>query len=104
MYVYNLDDLLRIRDSLRVSLHALIEAYKDGLSSKDVVHAIWNGEVIERYPERNRVLIKGPTTSSIPLHIVCDYADREEIVAVTVYIPSRDTWAADLVRRPTGQA
>ena len=28
----------------------------------------------------------------IPVHVICDYSDKNEIVAVTVYIPNRPKW------------
>jgi hypothetical protein len=100
MYIYDLQDLLERRRNLRVSFHALYEAYKEGLRGKDIVYAIFEGQIIERYPERDRVLVAGPIRKSeIPLHVVCDYADAKEIVAVTVYIPDPTAWVASQVRR-----
>jgi len=100
MFIYDAQDLLERRYKLRVSLHALREAYKEGLRGKDILHAIFEGEIIERYPNRDRVLILGPIAESdLPLHVVCDYKDTKEIVAVTVYVPSREEWAGDAVRR-----
>ena len=100
MYIQDTDDLLAYRERLRVSMHALYEAYKEGLQGKDIVYAIFEGEIIEHYPRRNRVLIIGPIRQhNPPLHVVCDYTDYEEIVAVTVYIPSRAKWMGDLVRK-----
>jgi hypothetical protein len=103
MFFYDIqdtEDLLELGSELRVSKHALREAYKEGLRGKDIVYAIFKGEVIEHYPRRRRVLIVGPINkTNIPLHVVCDYADTEEIVAVTVYIPHRSRWMADLVRK-----
>lgn len=100
MVIYDTQDLLERRRSLRVSLHALREAYKEGLRGKDIVYAMFKGQVIERYPDRDHVLILGPTAKSgLPLHVVCDYADADEIVAVTVYIPNRSKWVANLLRR-----
>ncbi len=98
--IHDTQDLLELRDELRVSRHALREAYKEGLCGKDIIHAIFEGEVIENYPRRRRVLIAGPIAeTNIPVHIVCDYADINEIVAVTVYIPNRSHWTANLVRK-----
>jgi len=100
MFIYDAEDLLERRRKLRVSLHALREAYKEGLRGKDILHAIFEGEIIERYPNRDRVLILGPIAESdLPLHVVCDYKDTKVIVAVTVYVPSREEWAGDTVRR-----
>jgi len=103
MYIYDVEDLLEYRYTLRVSRHALREAYKEGLRGKDILYALFKGQVIERYPERNRILILGPVRESgVPLHIVCDVKDSDEVVAVTVYVPSRSEWAADAVRRCRG--
>ena len=100
MIIYDTEDLLEYRETLRVSLHALREAYKEGLRGRDIIYAVFKGQVIERYPDRDRVLVLGPVKESdVPLHVVCDYTDRDEIVAVTVYVPSRSEWAANAVRR-----
>ena len=100
MYIRDLEDLLERRRYLRVSIHAMREAYKEGLRGKDILHAIFRGRVIERYPDRDRVLVAGRSPrANVPLHVVCDYADAREIVAVTVYIPSRAEWAGHLIRR-----
>ncbi|MEE8389178.1 MAG: hypothetical protein V3S14_00060, partial [Anaerolineae bacterium] len=70
------------------------------LHGKDIIYAIFKGQIIEHYPRRRRVLIAGPITdTTIPLHIVCDYTDVDEIVAVTVYVPNRSHWMANLVRK-----
>ncbi len=98
--IQDTQDLLELRDELRVSRHALREAYKEGLRGKDIIYAIFEGEVIEHYPRRRRVLIAGPMAdTAIPLHVVCDYTDLNEIVAVTVYIPKRSRWLANMVRK-----
>ena len=100
MFIYDTKDLLERRRKLRVSRHALREVYKEGLRGRDILHAIFKGQVIERYPDRDRVLIQGPAEKSgLPLHIVCDYTDAKVIVAVAAYIPNRSEWAADAVRR-----
>jgi hypothetical protein len=96
----NTEELLTRYNSLRVTEHALREAHKEGLYGKDIVYAIFNGEIIERYFDRERVLIMGPATDEdLPLHVVCDYGDRDEIVVVTVYIPNRKNWVTDMHRR-----
>ena len=100
MFIYETEDLLERRRKLRVSRHALREVYKEGLRGRDILYAIFKGQVIERYPDRDRVLIQGPIAKSgLPLHVVCDYTDAKAIVAVTAYIPNRSEWAAGAVRR-----
>ena len=104
MVIQDTQDLLELWSELRVSRHAMREAYKEGLQGKDIIYAIFKGKVIEHYPWRRRVLIVGPvTTADVPLHVVCDYTDAREIVAVTVYIPNRTQWAGDQTRRSNPQ-
>ena len=102
MVIEDTQDLLELWSELRVSRHAMREAYKEGLRGKDIIYAIFKGKVIEHYPWRRRLLIAGPVpTANVPLHVVCDYTDAREIVAVTVYIPNRTQWAGNQNRRST---
>jgi hypothetical protein len=99
MYIYDTEDLLSYYNEFRVSEHALREAHKDGIRGRDIVYAIFNGRVVEHYPERKRVLIAGPIRAfDLPLHVVCEYGEEDEIVAVTVYIPDRPNWVTELAR------
>ncbi len=99
MVITEVEDLLAYYESMRLSEHALFEAYKESLRAKDVFHAIFNGEILEHYPRRQRVLIVGPSARfDVCIHVVCDYGDRDEIVAITVYIPDRPRWATDRAR------
>jgi hypothetical protein len=94
------NDIFAGRTELRVSEHALHEAHKEGLRGKDIIYAILTGEVVERYPDRRRVLISGEYRgTNMHVHVVCDYRDLTEVVAVTVYIPSRTKWASPNQRR-----
>lgn len=62
----------------------------------DVYEAIWNGEVIEEYPEDKpypSVLIFGRTKVERPLHIVCAYNKEENLaIIITVYHPNPNLW------------
>jgi hypothetical protein len=83
---------------MRISEHAMFEARKEGLQATDVFHAVFNGHILERYYERGRVLIAGPSAKfDIKIHVVCDYAD-DSLVVVTVYVPDRPKWVNDVVR------
>ncbi len=96
---WDAEDLLASRDRLRVSNHALREAHKEGLRARDIFHALFHGKIVEQYPERRRVLIVGPARKfSMPVHVVCDYTDARELVAVTVYIPNRPDWLTAKIR------
>lgn len=79
--------------------HAITEAKKDGIEPSDIVFVLLTGQIIERYPERQRVLIYGEMTNGLPLHVICDYSDKEIIYIITVYIPSREEWSHNFQRR-----
>ena len=99
-YTHHLEDVFGGWSELRVSQHALREAYTEGLRGKDIVYAVLTGIVVERYHDRRRVLIAGMhTKSSLPIHVVCDYTDLHVVVIITVYIPNRMQWAHPLRRR-----
>jgi hypothetical protein len=99
MAITGVDDLLASHDTMRLTEHALYEAHKESLRAKDVFHAVFNGRILERYPRRKRVLIVGPTIGfDLRIHVVCEYADRDEILAITVYVPDRPQWASDWMR------
>ncbi len=99
MAITEVDDLFAYHEFMRLSEHALYEAYKESLRAKDVFHAIFNGEILEHYPRRKRVLIVGPSMGfDLQIHVVCEYANRDELVAITVYIPDRPRWTTDRAR------
>ena len=79
--------------------HALTEAKKDGVTPEDVVHAILTGEVIEEYPDRQRVLVFATISQGMPLHVVCDYSQANVLLIVTVYIPDDRLWIGFKIRR-----
>jgi len=96
MVVNDVDGLLARHDTMRLTEHALYEAYKESLRARDIFYAIFNGKILEHYPNRRRVLIVGPTAHfDLQIHVVCEYRDPEEILAITVYIPDRPRWASD---------
>lgn len=99
MRLSDIQALVRQR-RFRIAAHALTEASKDGIRARDITHAILTGEAIESYPERERLLILSyEPERNIPIHVVCDYSDPDEVVAVTVYVPSRSEWIADRTRK-----
>jgi len=78
--------------------HALTEAKKDGIIPEDIIYAILNGEVIEEYPDRQRILILAMLPHRIPLHVVCDYSQVNVVLIPTVYIPDDRLWIDFRVR------
>jgi len=100
MFITDIEDLLAYHHYMRLSEHALREAHKESLRARDVFYAIFNGQILENDRDRRRVLIVGPTIGNdVRLHVVCDYDDDDEIVAITVYVPDRPRWINDVVRR-----
>ena len=79
--------------------HALTEAKKDGIEPEDAVHAILTGEVIEEYPDRQRVLVFAMLPHKIPLHVVCDYSQVSVLLITTVYVPDDRLWIGFRIRR-----
>lgn len=103
----------RLLDSLVVGIGQ--EAKKMGIREEDDLDAIVKalrrrsfkeryGGQIEEYPERYRCLIYGVNQDNIPVHVSCEYHDylldaSEDILVVTVYVPNREKWIADSVRK-----
>ncbi len=79
--------------------HALTEAKKDGVEPEDAVRAVLTGEVIEEYPDRQRVLVFAMLPHEIPLHVVCDYSQVSVLLITTVYIPDDRLWIGFRIRR-----
>jgi len=79
--------------------HALTEAKKDRVTPEDAVYAILTGEVIEEYPDRQRILVFAMLPHKIPLHIVCDYSQVNVVLIPTVYIPDDRLWIGFRIRR-----
>ena len=87
-----------------VKPHALLHALKEGFDEWDMVEAILSGHIIEEYPDDQRVLICGKTslstTTTIYLHVVCEYRDPTCVEIVTAYIPDETQWyPPNFVRR-----
>ena len=84
--------------------HAIVEARKDGITPHDVRFVLLTGEIIEEYPERYRCLVYGVNRDNIPVHVSCEYYDylldaSQDILVVTVYVPDREEWIADRIRK-----
>ena len=102
------DFLNKIREvstkKILYTIHALDEmnAEDELISNGEVREVIFNGEIVEDYPEDKRghsCLMMSYTQNGRPVHVVC--APKEEYLAVvTAYVPSQDKWEDDFkVRR-----
>lgn len=85
------------------TIHALDEmnAEDEIITTDEVRQVVFNGEIIEDYPEDKRghsCLMFGMSNNRRPVHIVC--APKEEYLAIiTVYVPSLEKWEPDFKTR-----
>lgn len=67
------------------------------ITTSDIRRVIYDGEVIEDYPEDMRghsCLMLGFGDGNRPIHVVC--SPKEEYLAViTAYLPDEDEWSED---------
>lgn len=71
------------------------------ISTVEVRKVIFEGEIIEDYPEDARghsCLMVGRGDADRAIHIVCSPKD-EYLAIITVYIPSKDQWLDDFKSR-----
>lgn len=72
------------------------------ICEQEVFGAIQSGKVIEDYPNDKpypSVLVYGRTVAGRPIHVVCAYADDDDLaIVITVYEPDPARWV-DLRRR-----
>jgi hypothetical protein len=105
-------DITEIRRRVRAGAYlvkrdAILHAVKEGFLQQHMVDAVLSGQVIESYPDRQRLLVCGPTAldteAVIYLHVVCQYSDPVYIEFVTAYIPDETIWARPPFRRRKGK-
>lgn len=68
------------------------------IKTADIRRVIFDGEVIENYPEDARghsCLILGIDDEKRPIHVVCS-PKNEYLAIITVYLPDEDIWSDDL--------
>lgn len=79
--------------------HALMEAFKNGLTVEELKTAVLNGELIEDYGAR-ALLLAFTVPDQIPYHIVVEYFSGESVTTVvTTYIPDTTHWESGWKRR-----
>ena len=88
----------------RITGHASVEAVKDGISPADIRYVIFNGKIIEEYPERDypdiqTCLIYAKLSTNVPVHVVVDVVVEQSVVVVTAYVPDRKQWIASQKRK-----
>jgi hypothetical protein len=94
----NLDNIIdAIRGNrLRITDHADEEAQADKLSYNEIFFSVFQGEIIEDYPNDKpypSCLIYGDTFIGEPIHSVWAYnEDNQWAVLITVYRPDPNRW------------
>ena len=82
--------------NIRISNHADEEAQSDSLFFDDIINSIYNGEIIEKYPEDKpypSCLILSHTLKGYPIHTVWGYnLENGWAVLITVYRPDPKRW------------
>jgi hypothetical protein len=89
---------------IRISDHADEEAQADKLTFDEIYLSIFQGEIIERYPDDRpypSCLIYGSNFTNDPVHSVWAYnKDNRWAVLITVYRPDPLRWVEWRTRRP----
>jgi len=71
-----------------LSAHAEEEMWADGLERKDIEHAILKGRVekkLTRDARGTRYRMEGPTIDGKPIHVVCRFSEKSELLIITLY-------------------
>lgn len=99
----NIIDAIR-NNRIRITNHADEEAQADKLSFDEIFFSVFQGEIIESYPDDKpypSCLIYGDTFGNKPVHSVWAYNQENRwAVLITVYRPDPERWIAWKERRP----
>ncbi len=77
-----------------ISFHAEKERYAESITISDLESAIYNGEILEDYPDDRRgpsCLVLGYSQER-SIHIVCGHVSTTWLRIITVYIPRFPKW------------
>ena len=84
------------RRRYKTSHHAEVEREVEAITIDDIKTAILNGELLEDCPDDPRghsCLVLGAGQDGRPVHVVLTIlAQVEQVLIITVYIPSRPKW------------
>jgi hypothetical protein len=89
-------------DEFEFSKHAVDQSIIRRISVQELREAIFNGEVIETYPEDKygaSCLIYGKTAGGRAIHIQSSYPSRPMVKVITVYEPDPELWIDFKARR-----
>ncbi|MCH9740358.1 MAG: DUF4258 domain-containing protein [Epsilonproteobacteria bacterium] len=88
-------------DDYIFSRHADEERMNDSLMISEVEESMFNGSILESYPEDKRgssCLVVGFTKQGKPIHTVCGKSG-DRLVIITVYIPTPPKFITPYERR-----
>jgi len=100
-----IDDIVTAvrKDRIRITDHADEEAQADDLSFDEIFYSVFQGEIIEEYPDDKpypSCLVYGDTFRGNPVHSVWAYNSKSRwAVLITVYRPDPERWIEWRVRR-----
>ncbi len=92
------------KEEYEISFHAEKERYAENITISDLEAAIYNGKILEDYPDDPRgtsCLVLGYSQNR-PIHIVCGYTPIKWIRLITVYTPKLPKWIDERTRRRGG--
>jgi hypothetical protein len=93
------------KEEFEISFHAEKERYAEDITISDLEAAIYNGEILEDYPDDARgpsCLVLGYSKNR-PIHIVCGYTPIKWLRIITVYIPKLPKWIDERTRSRGGE-
>ncbi|MDI6791450.1 MAG: DUF4258 domain-containing protein [bacterium] len=94
-----------IREEYEISFHGEKERYAEEIAISDLETAIYNGEILEDYPDDPRgpsCLVLGYSQNK-PIHIVCGSTPTKWIRIITVYLPKLPRWINERTRARGGE-
>ena len=107
MEIRDIVDALR-KNRVRITDHADEEAYADRLSFEEIFYSVFQGTVIEDYPDDRpypSCLVYGHTFSGEPIHSVWAHNEKNQwAVLITVYRPDPKRWINWCKRRERNDA
>ncbi|MCL2421551.1 MAG: DUF4258 domain-containing protein [Defluviitaleaceae bacterium] len=87
--------------ALRWTNHVMVRLTQRRITTDDVVYALQNGEIIEKYPTDYpypSCLVLGVALDKRKIHVVCGFG-KKELWLITAYYPNPDEWTEDFKTR-----
>ncbi len=99
----NIEVLRKLNEPEHIAIteHARQRLIERGITVKDIMRCIAEGEIIKQYPDDKpfpSCLILGMAVNSSYIHVVVSH-DEEFIYLITAYHPDKDQWEPDFKTR-----